>query len=291
MKGFVFILFMAAFGVVFSQPNKDYRFSFNMSFMSMMHWNLKDLKNVPGAEGEYYKVYETEEFDLNYEDYNFSKGLNVGLSCIIFNKFQSYFRVSCDVFNEKYKESMTYTLTNIGDGTLIDNGIYSAKYSPEEVPLGYTEEVIFNDHDVISYGGSLSMHYFRRLRYGFKLGLGAFWLVYNRYDRYTVQNELEAFRPFISTKGRSYYSSKKLGASLELKKSFGRFQSFVNVGQTFLTTKKEENKGADEYRYYQSKAPLSQNLDFRFPLIIKIGVSVSFGNLPIEFRVISVPDF
>ena len=76
-------------------------------------------------------------------------------------------------------------------------------------------------------------------------------------------------------------------------KTFYRFNTFINLSQTIVTTKKEEKKGGFEFSNMQPMVPLSQNLDFRFPLVMRVGVAVEFKKIvdKKEFRTIGVPSF
>ena len=77
---------------------------------------------------------------------------------------------------------------------------------------------------------------------------------------------------------------------MEVNKTWKRLNIFLNLSQTVLTTKKNEDKGGWEYKDMQPMVPISQNLDFRFPLIIKSGIAIEFGRIK-EFRTIAMPNF
>lgn len=193
------------------------------------------------------------------------------------------------MFYEKYKEKLTYTLIDIGDGSLVDYGVYTPHFTPEDIPLGYSETVTFNNGNRKAGGVIFDATLFRKLNNNWHFGGGLFYIYKLRYDWYDAEIA-NSYQPWVLPRGSNSYSTKQMGLSAELQKTFYRFNAFLNLSQSIITTKKEENKGGFEYRDMQSMVPLSQNLDFRFPLIIKVGVTVEFGKIE-EIVSIGIPDF
>jgi hypothetical protein len=277
MKLTVFLLFISGF--LFAQDSTNYRFSFGVSGISIMHYGIRDLKNVPGpSQFEYQKVYNTETYQLNYENFNFSKGVNFNFGVFVFNNDRHALKIRANLFYEKFNENMTYTLTGIGNGSEVNYGSYYTQYTSNNIKLGYSNQGTFISG--FGVGSLLDIIYFKKIRNNFRLGAGCFLKYLGRPDSYSYLSGSK-YIPIISDayRGFPYYSTKKIGISVELQKKLGRFNLNFNLSQNILTLKKDINKGAIYFNEYGSKTPISQNLDFRFPLIIKLGAAIEFGKI------------
>ena len=65
----------------------------------------------------------------------------------------------------------------------------------------------------------------------------------------------------------------------QIEKQFGRFNTFIKLNQTIITAKKKENYGGTDFNTSDFTLPTSQNLDYRFPLIMDAGLSFNFGKI------------
>lgn len=291
MRLFFLVISISLLSNSFAQDSTKYRFSFSVSAFSMMNYGLRDLKNVPSPLYEqYYKVYNTETYTLDYQNFSFSKGINFNISGTVLNTRKFYLKIGANVFFEKYKEKLTYTLTDIGDGSLVDFGNYIPPFTEEHVQLGYSEIITFSDNRMAA-GALLGVVLFRKLKRNWNIGAGLFYVTRVRSEWYDWKNP-NSYGPWIDSRGGNSYWTKQIGVSMEVSKTWKRLNIFLNLSQTVLTTKKNENKGGYEFKDMQPMVPLSQNLDFRFPLIIRSGVAVEFGKIKSEeFRIIGTPSF
>ena len=66
---------------------------------------------------------------------------------------------------------------------------------------------------------------------------------------------------------------------MELEKRYKRYKGFIKLNQNILTVKRKENFGSSEINELYQSSPISQNLDYRFPLIINVGMVVEFGKI------------
>lgn len=86
MKFIILISLIIHLGSSHAQKPANYRFGFDVSGLSIMNYGLRDLKNVPSPiYPDYYKVYNTESYNLDYQSFSFSKGLNFGFTVNIIN--------------------------------------------------------------------------------------------------------------------------------------------------------------------------------------------------------------
>jgi hypothetical protein len=293
MRLFFLIISFSLLSHSFAQDSTKYRFSFGVSGLSIMNYGLKDFENVSSPiHPDYYKVYNTEKYTLDYQNFSISKGLSFDFYYNIINNSKYSLRIGSHLFFEKYKEELTYTLTDIGDGSLMDYGIYTNPFIREDIPLGYSETITFSNKDRKTGGTMFDVVLFRKLKNNWNIGGGLFYVYRMRYEWYDIE-KIDSYQPWVLPRARNSYRTKQMGISVELQKSIDRFNGYLNLSQTVLTTKKEENKGGPEFRDMQTMVPLSQNLDFRFPLIIKLGIVVEFGEIvnKKEFRTIGMLDF
>jgi len=263
----------------YSNAQQNYRFGFGVSGISIMHYGLKTFDNIDSPQnGHYYKVYNTEKYTIDYEKFTFSKGLNYQFYVNIIANPVYTLKLSSNLFTDNYSEKLTYTLTDVGDGSLVDYGTFTSKYTSQDIPLGYSETLTYNSIKWKGVGYSFDLLFLKQLKYNFKLGGGLFYYYHRRSDFFSAY---EGYVPigFSIGSGGNRYMTKKMGLSFELQKTYKRFNSFLNLSQTIITAKRASKKGGTDFYTDEPIVPISQNLDFRFPLVIKMGISVEFGRL------------
>ncbi len=88
----------------------------------------------------------------------------------------------------------------------------------------------------------------------------------------------ENYYPTISPRGLNSYTTKQIGVCMEVEKRYKRYKGFVKLSQNILIVKGKENFGSSEMNENKI-TPTSQNLAYRFPLIINVGIAIEFGKI------------
>jgi len=173
---------------------------------------------------------------------------------------------------------LTFTLVGIGNGSIID---YSHPFNPGDVSVGYQQTIEFNSNYASKsflgqgFGGSLVL--FRKLKHSFNIGAGIFFSQRVRSEFFNGYNN-ENYYPTISPRGLNSYTTKQIGICIELEKTYKRYKGFVKLSQNILTVKRKDNFGSSEMNENKI-TPTSQNLDYRFPLIINVGIAIEFSKI------------
>ena len=147
--------------------------------MSVMNYVLKDIKNITYSGAETSPIYETEKYDLDYQNFAFSYGYGFNFGAYIFNNSKYSLKGCINFFIEKYKEELTFTLLDIGDGSEIDYAPYSHPFNSIDISVGYSQTIDFNgDNSYVSFLGKgigVDLIFFKKLKHNFNLGIGAFY--------------------------------------------------------------------------------------------------------------------
>lgn len=269
-------------GTTYSQEQENHRFNFGFSGVSVMNYGLKDIKNISYSGAETTPIYETEKYDLNYQNFAFSYGYGFNFGVYIVNNSKYSLKGNVNFFIEKYKEELTFTLVDVGDGSEIDYAPYSHPFNYNDVSVGYSQTIDFNSDyalkSLLGGGFGASMVLFKKLKHNFNLGAGLFYSQRTRSEFFNGSDN-ENYFPIISPRGSNTYTTKQIGLCMELEKTYNRYKGFIKLNQNILTVKKKENYGSSEVNELTQSSPLSQNLDYRFPLIINVGIAVEFGKI------------
>ena len=283
MKSLLIIIFLLISSLNFAQSKTNYRFSFGFSGVSVMNYGLQDLKNINPPHIDTPPIYQTEKYDLDYQNFAFSYGYGFNFSTYIFNNSKYSLKCGANLFIEKYKEKLTFTLVDIGNGSEIDYSPLGNKFDSNDAPLGYQQTIVFDSHYGngnkfwgIGYGVDLIL--FKKLKNNYSLGLGLFYSQRIRSEFFNGYNS-NIYFPIVAPRGLNTYGTKQIGICIELNKTYKRFNGFIKLSQNVLTVKKKEKYGSSEMYTAYSSTPTSQNLDYRFPLIINIGIAVEFDKI------------
>jgi len=278
MKALFLISFLYTFQLVFSQKT-NYRFSFGISGVSVMNYGLHDLKKIKRPiYPEGYRIYKTEKYDLDYQNLAFSYGYGFNFSIYIFNNPKYSLKIGTSLFFDKRIERLTYTLVDIGNGDEMETQNQNSPFYTNNVQIGYSNTVTFGENGDGQKGNvyGFDLVFSKKLKYKFSIGTGLSYYHIHRRDYFVYHN---GYLANYGGRGAYAYNTKKIGIVLELEKSIGRINAFIKLNQTILNTKKKENFGGTDFNLNDFSRPTSQNLDYRFPLIIKVGVSVEFDKI------------
>ena len=282
MKRLITITFILISSITYSQQPENFRFNCGISGVSVMNYGLRDIKNISYSGAETHPIYETEKYDLDYQNFAFSYGYGFNFGAYIFNNSKYRLKGGINFFIEKYKEELTLTLVDRGDGTEIDYAPYSRPFNSNNVSVGYSQTIDFNsDNSYMSFLGKgigVDLIFSKKLKHNFNLGVGAFYSQRIRSEFFDGYKDDEYF-PIITVRATNTYTTKQVGICIELEKSYKRYKGFVKLSQNIITVKQKENYGSVEINQLYQSSPLSQNLDYRFPLIINVGIAVEFGKI------------
>jgi|GEM_PF-1250216 len=276
MKRILITLFALITGTTFSQNQDNFRFNFGISGVSVMNYGLRDIKNISYSGAETHPIYETEKYDLGYQNFAFSYGYGFNFGAYIVNNEKYSLKGDVNFFIEKYKEELTFTLVDVGDGATVDD---LHPFSSSNVTNGYQQTIEFNSNHASKsflgkgFGGSLVL--FKKLKHNFNIGAGVFYSQRIRAEFFNGFSH-ENYYPTLAVRSQNTYTSKQIGVCVELEKTYKRYKGFVKLNQNILTVKRKNNFGSSEMNENKI-TPTSQNLDYRFPLIINVGIAVEFG--------------
>jgi hypothetical protein len=242
----------------------QFRFQLSAGLTNRIYFG-KSMERLSAPANDYTPVYQTEVYNVRYKSPSVASGFyfQLGYNLLEFKKWK--LRLSASASFEIYSDKLSFELTDIGNGDTIGMNTYLV----QDVPLGYKGEAV---HQGIRYAADYELMYLRKLPANFSLGLGIV-------HRYTASSDhpdyYSEFSPLAGTRQALSYSTSQLGLAFQIEKQKNNFGWYLNVNQAFLTTKR--TKGAPYFDEGYSKYPLSQNLDFRFPLMVRLGASLNFG--------------
>jgi len=247
----------------------NYRFQLDLSFQSILNYGTRSFSSLE-KDNESVGKYQYEWYDIDYKNLTISNGFNLKFAVNWLNREKYVLRNSTSLFAEIYTEEVFYELVDFEIG---DTAFFPNPDIVEDVELGYSGSAIFQG---ISYGVTHEILFLRKFKN--RLGVGA-GLSYTMRARNDLPDYTSAYAPVSSMRTRPGYWTKQLGVSFQIERSLDKWSWFINLNQEVLTVKKEENKGALFFSDPFSKFPISQNLDYRFPLIIQFGGSFHFGKI------------
>jgi len=251
------------------RPEKRYRFSIGIGFQSFIYWGTNVLEDASNPEC-YIQMYQTENYKLDYKNFNTSKmfNMNAGVNWINSEKYILHqgFSVFFGNFSDRYK----LTITDIGNGI------------PAYYPIdGYTTaNTAIGSEGALIYEGEIggiatSVNVKKKLNNGFALGAGTYVSYLGSHDIKDWQ--VQGYAPFYDYRGSALSSTIQLGISGNFSWTFNFLQLYLNLGQNILTLKAENKKGNTYYK--TGKLGFSHNFDYRFPLTFEAGISLSFDQI------------
>lgn len=260
------ILFVFLFASVSFGQDDRYRMDVGLSLHSKRFWDQK-IEHVLAPGIDHIPVYKTEYYDLTYDYNGMSLGFNFSISFNWINQEHFILKQRHNLAIEIYTDRVTFTLSDIGDGSTID----SSHFSTNEVPLGYTNSATFNGIVGINRNEILGLWVSDN---DFQIGGGVshnYWAVVDD-PKFT-----DGYVPWGFPRGWGAYWTHQLGVSAHFEKKFDWWSVFINLNQTFLTLKKE--KGSVMFRTKNELEPVSHNIDFRFPLTFQFGAAINFWKI------------
>ena len=278
---YIFIILYSSFAIShsFAQLNTNYRFSFGIFGASVMNYGLQDLKNIERPlYPEGYRIYKTEKYDLDYQNLAFSYGYGFNFSTYIFNNSKYSLKIGASLFFDKRIERLTYTLVDIGNGDEMETQNPISPYNSNNVQVGYSNTITFGENGNGQKGSvyGFDLIFSKKFKNNFSIGSGISYNHISRHDYFIYHN---GYLTNYGGRGAFIYETKKIGIALEVNKSIGRINAFIKLNQTIFNVKKKENFGGSDFNPSDFTRPTSQNLDYRFPLIINIGIAVEFDKI------------
>ncbi len=276
----LFIFIIAALG---STAQNKYRFSVGGGFHSMMFWGLRDFEDVVcPTNNEVYRIYEQEIYNINYGNFLTSKNYSMSFSVNWMNQDQWMLKQSFSFFKGTLRDEVRLTLTDHG----LDTTVYypGNTYTSSNVTAGNVTDM---SSTYSLQGYSTSLIALRKTRCdNLKLGFGLFFVRYFSYDGWNQNPNYElgltGYRPISIIRATGNYFSNQLGLSLNLNCSWKFFDFYLNIGNSIVTTEREEKKGYIEWQWNLEPFnffPSSHNFDYRFPLTFETGIALSFDKI------------
>lgn len=276
MKSRVVVLFVLIYFLGYGQDNQ-YRFSVGGGFHSMMFWGLKDLHDVQSfQQSDFFQFYPEETYDVNYENFQFAKmyNLNFSVKWYFIKDFEIEHRFS--FYSGQFKDQLETTLTDYS-GIVATNSYYpDSTKNINDVILGVNAL-----HSIESKIGGISTSVLltKKLSKNFYASFGIGYCHYGgRDDQWRKLNGYSVI-PRIG-RGTIVYTTKQLSLDFEFSYRYRFINFYARISQTFLTTKKDINKGHwawNDIGY--NKIAVSHNFDFRFPLTFETGITLSFDRI------------
>lgn len=276
LNGIVFFIITSQ--VTAQNDSTNYRFGFSISAFSTMNYGLKSFYNLETNstwDEEYGKVYKNEKYTVDYQNFNFSKDFDLQLSVNWINNENYILRQSFSVFRGRATERATLTLTGYGEKTGIENysSIYQSdhQYWSDNLSVGYQTKYKLES---TYFGVMNSLVLFKKFSDNLNFGGGFSIIGRYRSEFYPVYDDGYLY-------GKSYvpydqYYTRQFCLSTQIEKNVGRFTGFIFLSQSLFILKK--NKGHHQVAEGELLA-VSNNLDYRFPLYFKAGLTVNFKKL------------
>lgn len=280
MKQITLILYLFSCVTTIAQENK-YRFSVYAGQHSLIFTGFKSFENVVcPKDDDVYRIYDEEVYNMDYLNFNSSRNYSFGFTVIWFERSNWSLAQSFSFFKGTFVDRLHLTLTSHSQ----DSTHYSSTvYNTTNVKAG-NSSYITSSHELVGYTTSL-VFYKKTKEENFSFGGGIYWIYYGSNDYWQQAVDTRngrGYRPVYLMRANSFYSTRQLGLSLNAKWQWKFLGCYINIGSSVLTTKKKENKGYSEWLWGLDPFhffPTSHNFDFRFPLTIETGISLSFDRI------------
>lgn len=264
----------------FGQENK-YRFSIYAGQHSLIFTGFKTFDNVVcPSDDDVYRIYNEEVYQMDYRNFSSSKNYSFGFSVNWFERSNWSLAQSFSFFKGTFADRLHLTLKSHSEDTVYHN---STIYNSTNVKAG-SSSYISSYQDLFGYTTAL-VFYKKTNEKNFSFGGGIYWIFYGSDDYWLQAGDTRngrGYKPGFLMRGSGFYATRQLGLSLNVKWKWKFIGCYANIGNTFLTTKKSENKGYYEWRSGLAPFhffPTSHNFDYRFPLTIETGISLSFDRI------------
>lgn len=264
MRQTLILFFLFFCSTSFSQGDR-YRLETSLNLQTITYYGtrkFKEVKQDPFAQSKY----ETEKYNTSY-NFSTSIGFNYKLGINWINtKGGHILRQSGFLFFEIYKEEANFELIDfeVGDTLEFPNPNIS-----QDIQVGYRGTTVMQG---LGIGAGTEMLYLFK-KDNFALG-GGLSFVFRRRSDYPVASDFYA--PVGDNRQTYRYDTKQLGVVFQLERSYDMWKWYINLNQAVLTTKKQTEKGTWYFPDNEVLLPVSQNLDFRFPLTIQLGAAIQF---------------
>ncbi|MFT4602070.1 MAG: hypothetical protein ACI857_002256 [Arenicella sp.] len=239
----------------------------SLGFYSIMNSGVRSFEDVYRNDKDN-SVYKTELYDIDYKNFTFSSGFHLKLGWNWIQKKRYSIRQTTSLAAEIYKEQVSFTLTNIGNGDSVSYGGY---YGGSIVEVGYNESAVSTNLGLAATQELL----FLRNKENYSWGGGISYNFRSRNDWQFNRNISGVYIPNSRALSWGRYFTHQLGLVFHIEKAFNRGMIYLNLNQQVLTLKK--TKGAEYFTNGNQLNPVSHNMDFRFPLLIQFGGSLQFG--------------
>ena len=242
-----------------------YRFHFFAGLNSIVNWGEKELNGVYQPSDAYSK-YLSETYDVQYKKNNYSPGLVVGFGFDWVSKEKFVLRQEVSLFGNSVTEQINFEIVDIGNGDTTGRD----DYSTNQVNVGYKNRVVGIGKSIGTKIGILGIYKRDKLN----LGLGFNWTRRFSEDLFYYGR---GYNPWSHGRQTMNYLTHQLDADFRIEYCFGRWSTFFNCSQKFVTLKKE--KGARYFDETVDVYPFSHNLDFRFPTTFTLGIQLNFKRI------------
>jgi len=260
--------------VLAQNDSANYRFGFSVSAMSTMNYGFKtfyDLETSSSSEAESRKIYKNEKYTVDYQNFNFSKDIDIQLSVNWINNDDYMLRQSFSFFYGSATERATLILTSYGEKTGVENFHPEYQFWADNLAVGYQTSFELKS---TYFGFYNELILFKKLKNNFNVGVGISVVGRSR-NEWVPRFAPGYLEHYIFDHFDDYYT-RQLCVSGQVEKYFGQFSGFINLSQSVLTIKKF--KGHLQLDDGELVAR-SNNLDYRFPLYIKAGLTVNFKKI------------
>lgn len=270
------VLFIFCCTIGFGQGER-YRFSVGGGFHTMMYWGLRDLKDVKSyLSNDFFQFYAEETYDVNYDNFQFVPMYKCNFNIVWFSREKFEIEQSFSFYSGPFEDRLETTLKN-------HSGVPSGEpfYPDSTVQLSDILTGVQATHyanDKLG-GVSISLLLRKKLAHNFYFGLGMGYSYFGAHDDRWRKSSGYSVMPSLG-RGSVVYTTKQLTIQSEISYRIRFISLYVKLGQTWLTTKKSDDKGHWAWNYDgNTKIPVSHNFDFRFPLTFESGISVSFDRI------------
>lgn len=258
----------------------NYRMQFGMSFHSTVFTGFRSFENIDFRSSSGYSgvsFYEIEKYDINYQNFGSSAGINLKWGLNWVNNRNYIIRQNVSYFLDYFRERIDYTLVNFENK---DSTYQPSKYFSNTPYIGETRRAKM---DGFTFGFTNELILLKKLSKKWNIGGGISWNWINRSDRSFDNmydgNGQQIYAPNFARLVNGTYVTTQIGLVFHAEKQLRRWNWFVTANQMIFTTKKAKNKGAYYFPETIKLWPISHNLDYRFPAIINFGAAIPFDKI------------
>lgn len=249
-----------------------YRMFLKVGGYSVMYGGLNKLNTTLDASVEVDGVtenmlFQTEEYEIDYEDFQFSQGINGSIGINIAEGKR--FKLSINgMFGYGTFNSKTYvTRLNEGDNTVLGNSQNDIdKIRVEE------ESTVYHEGTELMYGGKLQFMFKNDV-----LDIGPFLGTYRHSRARELPSSAVNYVPYGVGRMKHESATTQIYLGVNLEKRWDWFSVYFSVSQALLTAEGDANRGLTNRPGEIKIIPTGHNLDYRFPTLFELGINFSLA--------------